>query len=78
MTSGVDFESLPAALSLPAESGLYPVTLVGVPRTAGNITISGEFDVLFVFLIQTIMQKSRLKLNNKSSVSQFNKIKSSH
>ncbi len=42
VTSGVDFESLPAALSLPAESGLYPVTLVGVPRTAGNITINGE------------------------------------
>ncbi|XP_016401360.1 trafficking protein particle complex subunit 9-like [Sinocyclocheilus rhinocerous] len=41
LTSGVDFESLPAALSLPAESGLYPVTLVGVPRTAGNITING-------------------------------------
>uniref|UniRef100_A0A673FRT4 Trafficking protein particle complex subunit 9-like n=1 Tax=Sinocyclocheilus rhinocerous TaxID=307959 RepID=A0A673FRT4_9TELE len=40
LTSGVDFESLPAALSLPAESGLYPVTLVGVPRTAGNITIN--------------------------------------
>lgn len=42
LTSGVDFESLPAALSLPAESGLYPVTLVGVPRTAGTITVSGE------------------------------------
>lgn len=43
LTSGVEFESLPAALSLPAESGLYPVTLVGVPRTAGNITVNGEF-----------------------------------
>lgn len=42
LTSGVEFESLPAALSLPAESGLYPVTLVGVPRTAGNITVNGE------------------------------------
>ncbi|XP_062874344.1 trafficking protein particle complex subunit 9 [Trichomycterus rosablanca] len=41
LTSGVDFESLPAALSLPAESGLYPVTLVGVPRTAGTITVKG-------------------------------------
>ncbi|XP_011607307.1 trafficking protein particle complex subunit 9 isoform X2 [Takifugu rubripes] len=41
LTSGVEFESLPAALSLPAESGLYPVTLVGVPRTAGNITVNG-------------------------------------
>ncbi|XP_062265849.1 trafficking protein particle complex subunit 9 isoform X1 [Platichthys flesus] len=41
MTSGVEFESLPAGLTLPAESGLYPVTLVGVPRTAGNITVTG-------------------------------------
>lgn len=42
LTSGVEFESLPAALSLPAESGLYPVTLVGVPRTSGNITVNGK------------------------------------
>ncbi|XP_048085395.1 trafficking protein particle complex subunit 9 isoform X1 [Alosa alosa] len=47
LTSGVEFESLPAALSLPAESGLYPVTLVGVPRTAGNITISGYHTSVF-------------------------------
>lgn len=42
LTSGVDFESLPAALSLPAESGLYPVTLVGVPQTTGTITVNGK------------------------------------
>ncbi|KAG8441588.1 hypothetical protein GDO86_010680 [Hymenochirus boettgeri] len=42
LTSGVEFESLPAALSLPAESGLYPVTLVGVPRTTGQITVNGR------------------------------------
>lgn len=42
LTSGVEFESLPAALSLPAESGLYPVTLVGVPQSAGQITVSGK------------------------------------
>ncbi|XP_060771357.1 trafficking protein particle complex subunit 9 isoform X1 [Neoarius graeffei] len=47
LTSGVDFESLPAALSLPAESGLYPVTLVGVPRTAGTITVSGYHTSVF-------------------------------
>ncbi|OCT77208.1 hypothetical protein XELAEV_18032406mg [Xenopus laevis] len=41
LTSGVEFEYLPAALSLPAESGLYPVTLVGVPRTTGQITVNG-------------------------------------
>ncbi|KAJ3609209.1 hypothetical protein NHX12_023733, partial [Muraenolepis orangiensis] len=41
LTSGVEFESLPAGLSLPAESGLYPVTLVGIPRTSGNITVNG-------------------------------------
>ncbi|KAI5100868.1 trafficking protein particle complex subunit 9 isoform X1, partial [Silurus meridionalis] len=47
LTSGVDFESLPAALSLPAESGLYPVTLVGVPRTAGTITVVGYHTSVF-------------------------------
>lgn len=44
LTSGVEFESLPAALSLPAESGLYPVTLVGVPQTTGTITVNGKGD----------------------------------
>lgn len=38
----MEFESLPAALSLPAESGLYPVTLVGVPQTTGTITVNGK------------------------------------
>uniref|UniRef100_A0AAR2L028 Trafficking protein particle complex 9 n=1 Tax=Pygocentrus nattereri TaxID=42514 RepID=A0AAR2L028_PYGNA len=47
LMSGVEFESLPAALSLPAESGLYPVTLVGVPRTAGNITVNGYHTSVF-------------------------------
>uniref|UniRef100_A0A3P9HP64 Trafficking protein particle complex 9 n=1 Tax=Oryzias latipes TaxID=8090 RepID=A0A3P9HP64_ORYLA len=47
LTSGVEFESLPAALFLPAESGLYPVTLVGVPRTAGNITVNGYHTSVF-------------------------------
>lgn len=42
LTTGVEFESLPAALSLPAESGLYPVTLVGVPQTTGQITVNGK------------------------------------
>ena len=42
LTSGVEFESLPAALSLPAESGLYPVTLVGVPQTTGTIAVNGK------------------------------------
>lgn len=50
----MEFESLPAALSLPAESGLYPVTLVGVPRTAGNITVNGEFGTVPVLLSQII------------------------
>lgn len=46
----MEFESLPAALSLPAESGLYPVTLVGVPRTAGNITVNGKVGTVLVAL----------------------------
>ncbi|KAM9099582.1 trafficking protein particle complex subunit 9 isoform 3-T3 [Sarcophilus harrisii] len=47
LTSGVEFESLPAALSLPAESGLYPVTLVGVPRSTGQISINGYHTTVF-------------------------------
>lgn len=47
LTSGVEFESLPAALSLPAESGLYPVTLVGVPQTTGTITVNGYRTTVF-------------------------------
>nr|XP_038935160.1 trafficking protein particle complex subunit 9 isoform X4 [Rattus norvegicus] len=47
LTSGVEFESLPAALSLPAESGLYPVTLVGVPQTTGMITVNGYHTTVF-------------------------------
>uniref|UniRef100_UPI00359002C1 trafficking protein particle complex subunit 9 isoform X2 n=1 Tax=Myxine glutinosa TaxID=7769 RepID=UPI00359002C1 len=47
LTSGVEFESLPAALSLPAESGLYPVTLVGVPKIPGPITIAGYHTEVF-------------------------------
>ncbi|XP_068036337.1 trafficking protein particle complex subunit 9 isoform X2 [Anomalospiza imberbis] len=47
LTTGVEFESLPAALSLPAESGLYPVTLVGVPQTTGQITVNGYHTSVF-------------------------------
>ncbi|XP_071594550.1 trafficking protein particle complex subunit 9 isoform X4 [Heliangelus exortis] len=47
LTTGVEFESLPAALSLPAESGLYPVTLVGVPQTTGQITVNGYHTTVF-------------------------------
>ncbi|XP_036063822.1 trafficking protein particle complex subunit 9 isoform X4 [Onychomys torridus] len=47
LTSGVEFESLPATLSLPAESGLYPVTLVGVPQTTGTITVNGYHTTVF-------------------------------
>ncbi|GAB1299428.1 Trafficking protein particle complex subunit 9 [Apodemus speciosus] len=47
LTSGVEFESLPAALSLPAESGLYPVTLVGVPQTTGMMTVNGYHTTVF-------------------------------
>nr|XP_051686106.1 trafficking protein particle complex subunit 9-like [Oryctolagus cuniculus] len=47
LTSGVEFESRPAALSLPAESGLYLVTLVGVPQTTGTITVNGYHTTVF-------------------------------
>lgn len=69
LTSGVEFESLPAALSLPAESGLYPVTLVGVPRTAGNITVNGELSSVplllsrVISIIQIFLSRSKLRIS---------------
>uniref|UniRef100_A0A8D0DJZ8 Trafficking protein particle complex subunit 9 n=1 Tax=Salvator merianae TaxID=96440 RepID=A0A8D0DJZ8_SALMN len=57
LTSGVEFESLPAALSLPAESGLYPVTLVGVPQSAGHITINGYHTTVFGVFSDCLLDK---------------------
>ncbi|XP_061463012.1 trafficking protein particle complex subunit 9 isoform X2 [Rhineura floridana] len=57
LTSGVEFESLPAALSLPAESGLYPVTLVGVPQSAGQITINGYHTSVFGVFSDCLLDK---------------------
>nr|XP_020660194.1 trafficking protein particle complex subunit 9 [Pogona vitticeps] len=57
LTSGVEFESLPAALSLPAESGLYPVTLVGVPQSAGQITINGYNTSVFGVFSDCLLDK---------------------
>ncbi|XP_051694524.2 trafficking protein particle complex subunit 9 isoform X1 [Oryctolagus cuniculus] len=47
LTSGVEFKSLPAALSLLAKSGLYPVTLVGVLQTTGTITVNSYHTTVF-------------------------------
>ncbi|KAL6072696.1 hypothetical protein STEG23_003805, partial [Scotinomys teguina] len=74
LTSGVEFESLPAALSLPAESGLYPVTLVGVPQTTGTITVNGsgavlfwlKLGLLFSLLIDFLIQRSAHSLQPSS------------
>ncbi|KAH0617395.1 hypothetical protein JD844_015551 [Phrynosoma platyrhinos] len=57
LTSGVEFESLPAALSLPAESGLYPVTLVGIPQSAGQITINGYHTSVFGVFSDCLLEK---------------------
>ncbi|XP_036293388.1 trafficking protein particle complex subunit 9 isoform X2 [Pipistrellus kuhlii] len=57
LTSGVEFESLPAALSLPAESGLYPVTLVGVPQTTGTISVNGYHTTVFGVFSDCLLDK---------------------
>ncbi|XP_077207528.1 trafficking protein particle complex subunit 9 isoform X2 [Paroedura picta] len=57
LTAGVEFESLPAALSLPAESGLYPVTLVGVPQSAGQISINGYHTSVFGVFSDCLLDK---------------------
>ncbi|KAM6457563.1 trafficking protein particle complex subunit 9 isoform 2-T5 [Liasis olivaceus] len=57
LTSGVEFESLPAALSLPAESGLYPVTLVGVPQSPGQININGYHTSVFGVFSDCLLDK---------------------
>ncbi|CAH2286014.1 trafficking particle complex subunit 9 isoform X1 [Pelobates cultripes] len=68
LTSGVDFESLPAALSLPAESGLYPVTLVGVPRTTGQITVNGYHTSVFGVYSDCLLEKLPGIKNNGCTV----------
>ncbi|XP_013918861.1 PREDICTED: trafficking protein particle complex subunit 9-like [Thamnophis sirtalis] len=57
LTSGVEFESLPAALSLPAESGLYPVTLVGVPQCPGQINVNGYHTSVFGVFSDCLLDK---------------------
>ncbi|ETE69531.1 Trafficking protein particle complex subunit 9, partial [Ophiophagus hannah] len=57
LTSGVEFESLPAALSLPAESGLYPVTLVGVPQSPGQINVNGYHTSVFGVFSDCLLDK---------------------
>ncbi|XP_076361025.1 LOW QUALITY PROTEIN: trafficking protein particle complex subunit brun [Tachypleus tridentatus] len=41
LADGIAFESFPACLSLPAESGPYPVNLLGTPRGTGELQILG-------------------------------------
>lgn len=48
MADGIAFETFPACLSLPPESGPYPVNLLGTPRATGELTILGK---LFVFYL---------------------------
>ncbi|XP_075067777.1 trafficking protein particle complex subunit 9 isoform X3 [Mixophyes fleayi] len=68
LTSGVEFESLPAALSLPAESGLYPVTLVGVPRTTGQITVNGYHTSVFGVYSDCLLDNLPCLKNNGCTV----------
>ncbi|XP_069777776.1 trafficking protein particle complex subunit 9 isoform X4 [Narcine bancroftii] len=64
LVTGVEFESLPAALSLPAESGLYPVTLVGVPCTSGQINVNGYQTSVFGVTSDCLLENlSGVKVN---------------
>lgn len=46
LPDGIAFETFPASLSLPAESGPYPVNLLGTPRSAGELIILGIFLII--------------------------------
>ncbi|XP_064652113.1 trafficking protein particle complex subunit 9-like isoform X2 [Lineus longissimus] len=41
LTEGVEFESYPANLSLPAESGPYPVKILCTPKGSGQLNVIG-------------------------------------
>ena len=42
LCEGVDYECYPTSLSLPAESGPFPVKVMGTPKSAGKLTIHGK------------------------------------
>ena len=41
LSEGVDYECYPTSLSLPAESGPFPVKVMGTPKSTGRLTIHG-------------------------------------
>ena len=41
LCEGVDYECYPTSLSLPAESGPFPVKVMGTPKSTGRLTIHG-------------------------------------
>ncbi|GAB6019419.1 hypothetical protein CHUAL_001000 [Chamberlinius hualienensis] len=41
LPDGIAFETFPACLSLPAESGPFPVNLLGTPRSTGELLLLG-------------------------------------
>lgn len=43
LADSIPFESFPACLSLPAESGPYPVNLLGTPLSSGELQILGNY-----------------------------------
>ena len=43
LTDGSGFESYPASLTLPAESGVLPVKLSGLTKESGELAIIGEW-----------------------------------
>jgi hypothetical protein len=59
LTSGVVFESLPASLSLPPESGPHPVILSGTPKEIGELEVLGKLYYCGLLKIQVCLHSVR-------------------
>ncbi|KAG1654106.1 Protein brunelleschi [Nymphon striatum] len=57
MADGIAFETFPACLSLPPESGPYPVNLLGTPRSNGELIILANFVPLDIILTSKIINE---------------------
>ena len=43
LIEGVDYECYSTCLSLPAESGPYPVKVMGTPKSTGKLVVHGSY-----------------------------------
>ncbi|XP_015929032.1 trafficking protein particle complex subunit 9 [Parasteatoda tepidariorum] len=63
LADDIPFESFPACLSLPAESGPYPVNLLGTPLNSGELQILG-------YTTHVLGVKNNCRLKDISSIKQ--------